>query len=375
MTSVRAYVPRAVSLDEAEAEYVAAIRSRMTAASAGLVVQPVRAQALAASRGSTDFGEYFTYFSFFIVVSGLLLSGLFFKLGLEQRVREVGLLFALGFTPSRVRRLLGSEGLVLATIGAVIGMAGAVLFGAAILYGLRTWWVDAVGTTQARRWSLPPRRWCWALLGGLVAAAITLLLTLRRLGTSAPKDLLSGSRADGVAARRRPAGGGPGSDSRSAWRSRWGWWRPRSAGAMPQTAAFFAAGGVLLVALLLTLSASLRRAPAGTIAGHGPMAVARLGIRQATAHPGRSVLSVALIAFATFVIVSVGAFKRGAPENERDPQSGTGGYTLYAESVVPVMFDPGTSSRTRRAWASPRMASRARPSCASVCALARTAAA
>ena len=78
---------------------------------------------------------------------------------------------------------------------------------------------------------------------------------------------------------------------------------------MPQTAAFFAAGGVLLVALLLTLSASLRRAPAGTIAGHGPMAVGRLGIRQATAHPGRSVLSVALIAFATFVIVSVGAFQ------------------------------------------------------------------
>ena len=118
------------------------------AASAGLVVQPVRAQALAASRGSTDFGEYFTYFSFFIVVSGLLLSGLFFKLGLEQRVREVGLLFALGFTPSRVRRLLGAEGLALAAIGAVVGMAGAVLFGAAILYGLRTWWVDAVGTTR-----------------------------------------------------------------------------------------------------------------------------------------------------------------------------------------------------------------------------------
>jgi hypothetical protein len=54
------------------------------------------------------------------------------------------------------------------------------------------------------------------------------------------------------------------------------------------------------------------------------------------------VLSVALVAFATFVIVSVGAFKRGAPDNERDPQSGTGGYTLYAESVVPVMFDPGS---------------------------------
>ena len=184
-------MPRSVSLDEAEAEYIAAIRARMTAASAGLIVQPVRAQALAASRGSTDFGEYFTYFSFFIVVSGLLLSGLFFKLGLEQRVREVGLLFALGFTPARVRRLLGAEGLVLAAIGAVVGMAGAVLFGAAILYGLRTWWVDAVGTTRLAL-VVAPAPLVLGALGGLVAAAITLLLTLRRLGTSAPKDLLSG---------------------------------------------------------------------------------------------------------------------------------------------------------------------------------------
>ena len=340
LTSIRAYVPRSIALDQAEAEYIAATRARMTAASAGLVVQPVRAQALAASRGSTDFGEYFTYFSFFIVVSGLLLSGLFFKLGLEQRVREVGLLFALGFTPGRVRRLLGAEGLVLAAVGAVAGMAGAVLFGAAILYGLRTWWVDAVGTTRLAL-VVAPGPLVLGALGGLVAAAVTLLLTLRRLGTSAPKDLLSG-----LALMASPV---PKTGRGRPWlRFAIGAVLAASlvaasvTGAVSQTAGFFAAGGVLLVALLLTISAWLRRAPAGAIAGHGQAAVARLGIRQATAHPGRSVLSVALIAFATFVIVSVGAFKRGAPENDRDPQSGTGGYTLYAESVVPVMFDPGT---------------------------------
>jgi hypothetical protein len=77
------------------------------------------------------------------------------------------------------------------------------------------------------------------------------------------------------------------------------------------------------------------------------MAVVRLGIRQATANPGRSVLSIALIAFATFVIVSVGAFRRGAPDDDRDPASGTGGYTLYAESVVPLLFNPATESGRR----------------------------
>ena len=55
-------------------------------------------EGLDASGGATDFGEYFTYFSFFLVVSALMLAALFFKLGVEQRAREVGLLRAVGFS-------------------------------------------------------------------------------------------------------------------------------------------------------------------------------------------------------------------------------------------------------------------------------------
>ena len=51
----------------------------------GLSVRDVRGEGLAASRGATDFGEYFTYFSFFLVASALLLAALFFRLGVEQR--------------------------------------------------------------------------------------------------------------------------------------------------------------------------------------------------------------------------------------------------------------------------------------------------
>ena len=67
-------------------------------------MRDVRGEALTASRGATDFGEYFVYFSFFLVVSALLLAALFFKLGIEQRVREVGLLRAVGFRVADVRR-------------------------------------------------------------------------------------------------------------------------------------------------------------------------------------------------------------------------------------------------------------------------------
>ena len=49
---------------------------------------------------------------------------------------------------SAIRRAFVREGAVLAAIGAVIGTAAAVGYGALIMYGLRTWWVGAVGTTE-----------------------------------------------------------------------------------------------------------------------------------------------------------------------------------------------------------------------------------
>jgi hypothetical protein len=61
------------------------LRKALDPALMGFQVVPVRDQGQAASRGATDFGEYFLYFSFFLVVAALMLTTLFFKLGIEQR--------------------------------------------------------------------------------------------------------------------------------------------------------------------------------------------------------------------------------------------------------------------------------------------------
>ncbi len=83
----------------------------------GVSVQPVRRLAAEASVGATDFGLYFTYFSFFIVVSALLLAILFFRLGVEARLKQIGILRASGFTIATVRRLLLMEAVALAVAG------------------------------------------------------------------------------------------------------------------------------------------------------------------------------------------------------------------------------------------------------------------
>ena len=117
--------PRACRRIARETQFLPKLRSAIDPLALGLAVSNVRAQSLAASRGATDFGEYFVYFSFFLVVSALVLAALFFKLGVEQRVREVGLLRAVGFGPAQVRRQFLGEGLLLAVAGGVLGVLGA----------------------------------------------------------------------------------------------------------------------------------------------------------------------------------------------------------------------------------------------------------
>ena len=68
----------------------------------------------------------------------------------------------------------------------------------------------------------------------------------------------------------------------------------------------------------------------------------RLGLRHTSVRPARSVLSLALIAFACFVLVSVGAFRKDVTAASNDRASGTGGFALMAESVAPLMHDPNT---------------------------------
>ena len=76
--------------------------------------------------------------------------------------------------------------------------------------------------------------------------------------------------------------------------------------------------------------------------GRGLPAMFALGVRHTSVRPARSVFSLALIAFASFVLVSVGAFKKDVSATANALTSGTGGFSLMAESVAPLMHDPNT---------------------------------
>lgn len=110
-----------------------------------------------------------------------------------------------------------------------------------------------------------------------------------------------------------------------------------------QTGGFFGAGTLLLAALLCYEYGWLTRKVRNAISGNGWWPVSRLGFRNATYRPGRSVLCIALIASASFIIVAVDAFKRDNSDSSLNKKSGSGGFPLLAESLLPLYHDPNTT--------------------------------
>jgi ABC-type lipoprotein release transport system permease subunit len=356
LTSLRLYPEKESSLEAARANFEQALRARIDPLETNFSLYAARAEGLRASRGATDFGEYFLYFSFFLVVSALMLTALFFKLGIEQRLREIGILQAVGFPAGRLRTLFLGEGLLLAAAGSLLGLAGALLYGALMMYGLRTWWVDAVGT-RSLALHVSPVSLALGGAGGILAALACIWWTLRMLAPVSTRELLTGTID--AATRRRRAGKMKGTSGAllaqftrrgastslavavactalgmlllAAAASKW----------IGSAAGFFGAGTLFLVALLCFQSAWLRRAKSRTISGRGFWPVVRLGFRNATHRPGRSVLCIALIASAAFIIVAVDAFRRDpSAAVSTDKKNGTGGYALLAESLLPLAHDP-----------------------------------
>lgn len=291
----------------------------------GLAPRPIRALAEQAAGGTTDFSGLLLAFSFFLIVSALLLVGLLFSLGIERRAGELGLLLGVGFPLRAVRRRLLGEGLILAAAGAALGVLGGVGYAALLMAGLRTWWLPAVGTPQLHLFVTPG-----SLLLGFLLTVVAVLAaiagTVRRLSRIPAPRLLAGAATAPARAGRRGR------------RSRW---------------IFRLFGGLALVLLLAALATSRTASPGlafgigacGLIAGLSLFALRLrrsegrpvgslfgMAARNGAANPGRSLLAVALIASASFLLVIVAANRGGV-----HAESGAGGFALWAESDVPLV--------------------------------------
>ena len=348
LTSLRV-APQSGSLEEFAQRFTDRFRHELDPAQNGLAFRSVKSEGLQAASGTTDFGGLFLGFSLFLILSAAILIGLLFRLGIDRRASETGLLLATGLGPRQVRRLLLAEGGVVTSLGVLLGLALAVAYARLMIHGLKTWWVGAIGTQFLDLYVQPLS----LVLGGLISASVALLSIvwgLRGLLQIAPRRLLSGvSTAVENASRRSERGG------RSR---RWAVVtavlaslltiatvlrlvpsREAFSGFNWPTIVFFLVGLLTLAAGLFAFGAWLDGDRGAAVRGHGAAGIARLGLRNASRNRTRSLLSTALIATATFLIVAIAAGHRNPAIEIPDKNSGNGGFTLVAESSVPVLRD------------------------------------
>jgi len=381
---------------ETYAEQVrATLRERLDPASLGLVVEPVRERARTAAGQALDFGQLFLGLSMFLIAAALVLTGLLLAFSTQQRAGETGTLLAVGFRPRRVRRLMLAEAAAVVALGTLVGTAGGFGYTRLVLLGLATVWQSAVGASDIRFHAEPAT----VLLGagaGVAVALATIWLTLRRQGRASARELLaSGAEADltPAAGRRRRSWIGWAAAAAGAAGAA-GLVVGVAVASGGQVGAFFGAGALLLGAGLAACWAVLgylergsgaerggsphppreadteaerggygdpprntredpprtahptlpRTSAAGTetrrAAPPGPrLSVRGLGLRNATRRRGRSLATVALVAFGAFLVIAVGANRRTPPADPGRHASGTGGFRLMGETTLPVHYD------------------------------------
>ena len=295
-------------------------------------------EGLHASSGATDFGMLFGSLSGFIIIAVALLIALLFRVGVEQRSREIGLLQSVGYPLAKIRRRFLYEGATLAGIGSLLGCLFAVGYAQLMIFGLQTWWLPAIGTPfmelHVNLLSLST-----GILIALAVVMVSIRFIVQELGQIPATALLAGETDFAEITHK-------GQTQKTKSRTLWSITKNVAAAFIGVLFAVFVifdkwiseTFGIwveepMIDFLVFTLS----------IIGIGWAAFdrwlksqrvpkrlnrLRLALKSAARQPGRSLVSVQTLSLACCIIVAVGANRHDAP-----PESE---YAFVAESALPL---------------------------------------
>jgi ABC-type antimicrobial peptide transport system permease subunit len=322
----------------------AGLRQHIDPAALGMSILPVKKLGLAAATGTTPFDGLFLGFSFFLIAAAVMLVAILFQLGIQLRTAELGTLAAVGVGRRRISRLLAREGAMVAAVGAAIGVVAGVLYAWFVIFGLRTWWVAAISTPFIKL-HLTPQSLVIGWVVGVVVSWLAIRSSIRRLVRLPAARLLAGtSTMEGGFAQDRVSP--PTLKSKIA---KFVSWRSIRVGLVliaaalcvggfflkgeAQAGIFFGSGAIVLALLLGEIRFQLRnyRGRNGE-----KFSLPRLSALNAARNPGRSSLTIGLVAAASFLIVAISAFRLDTGEG------GTGGFEFVGTSALPIHYDLNT---------------------------------
>ena len=313
-----------------------ALQKALDPESMGFFFIPVRDLAKAGVHEGMNFGDLFVGMSFFLIVAALMLTGLLFTFGVEQRSAQAGVLMATGFRPRHVRAMYLVEGGILAVLGCLLGSLLGTVYTRLLIWALGSQWQGAIagaaiqyhaefGTVVIGALS--------AFFYALIALGIAAWFQARRKAVQLLGGLLEytpyGHQKSDPAPGRIPVltivmiaialiGIVYGS----------------TIDVRQMVMAFFLAGSALLIAGIGLSGWVLDRL--GSSMRSQRLFVSRLGFRNAVRKRNRSLTVIGLLASGSFMIFAVSSMKEDIRSHAGERWSGTGGFALFAESTIAV---------------------------------------
>ena len=296
-----------------------------------LQLRPLRSVALEGAESPVDFAGLFVGMSFFLIAAALGLVAMLFQLSLLQRNREDALLGAVGISARKLLCWRLGEATVLLLVAGALGLLLATQYTRGILRLLESIWsADAASSTFV--FAAQPAS---IAIGGTVFVVLSLAaiwLAIRRQTRRALSIRLAAQVEEPPIPAERirrqsflVAGVATAAAIAAVALARHG---------LPTQAAFYLAGFALLAAGVAVCRGWLARA-----GGRAPRAnfdAATLGTMNLQRRRTRSLVVVALIATAVFMVLSVAAFRKHVGDDWRERGSGTGGFTFWVETTAPI---------------------------------------
>ncbi len=298
----------------------------------------VRERGKQAASNGVDFGQLFLSLSFFVIVAALLLLVLVYSLNVESRHRETGIVHALGFNKSQLIRLRMMEALPALLLSALLGGILGVLYNKVMLWGLNSVWNDAVHADMLKM-VIRPQTIIVGILTGMVIATISIYVVTVR---SFRKNIVAVIRSQSVSVRF-------GKNLINKLLVVLGWGGTVAlvfyslSNALVQNASLvLAAGFLFLMGSASFVSILLNPAKGKTSFEKNLFGSGELIWKNVGRNKNRSMAVVWLLALGTFTIIVTGANRKTFVNTNNQRTSGTGGFSLWVETSVPILHDLNT---------------------------------
>jgi len=335
ITSIRVYPADTGFYSGFSSDFQARLLEFIDPTSVGFVFQDLRSRFQNSSQSGTDFSGLFVGFSFFLILSALILVVLLFRLHLERRASQVGTILALGATQKQVANLLLLEGLLVAGLGVLLGLGVACVYAIGLLQYLKSNWPDN-SLQQILKLHILFKTLCVGFALALLMSAAAIFRTSRTLVKTSVMILIKGGYLDStVLVSKKPLilliygslflvlGLGM-------------LFLPSSQDHELKALKFFGAGGFALTSGLFFLGAFFRQIHRIMVFGNGLDGLVRLALRNMARNKTRSLLTAGLLSSAAFLIIAVEPFRKET-ESNTGKNSGTGGFSLVVETNIPVL--------------------------------------